>query len=70
MQISRSEVFLVDIVLASDSVTALRDSRDVVGHSALDTKPFAFSTVFIFVEQVWDKNRFGLHVFSTFGGML
>lgn len=51
-QISRTAAFLVNLTSADKNIDALEDVRDVAGASSLDPKPFAFSAVFIFTEQV------------------
>lgn len=56
-QISRSRMYLVGIVDSEKSMDALMDVRDVVGASSLDPKPFEFSNLFIFVEQVRSPPR-------------
>ena len=45
MQISRSEMYLIDLTDTTKNVDALEGSRDVVEGSSLDPKPFAFSGV-------------------------
>lgn len=45
------------IVDSEKSMDALMDVRDVVGASSLDPKPFEFSNLFIFVEQVRSPPR-------------
>lgn len=50
-QISRTELFLIDLTDVDNNVDALEDVRDVVDQSALEPKPFGFSAVFIFTEQ-------------------
>ncbi|CAM9472679.1 unnamed protein product, partial [Ascophyllum nodosum] len=51
IEISRSWLFLVDIVSTEENVDALEDTRDVVDQSTLDPEPFGFSSVFVFTEQ-------------------
>lgn len=51
MQISRSWLFLVDVVDTESSVDALKQTRDVVDQSTLDPEPFGYSGIFIFTEQ-------------------
>ena len=51
MQISRSWLFLVDIVDTDSNVDALKQTRDVIDQSTLDPAPFGFSSVFVFTEQ-------------------
>lgn len=51
IEISRSELFLVDLVDTTNNVDALHDTRDVADQSTLDPQPFGFSTVFLFTEQ-------------------
>lgn len=50
-QISRSELFLVDLVDTTSNIAALEDARDVADQSTLDPEPFSYSTVFLFTEQ-------------------
>lgn len=52
IQISRTEQFLIDLTDTDNNIDALEDTRDVVDQSTLDPKPFGFSGVFIFSEQV------------------
>lgn len=47
-------MYLIHLTNTDNNVDALEDSRDVVEASSLDQKPFAFSGVFIFTEQVSD----------------
>ena len=51
VQISRSLLFLVDMVDTEENVRALEDTRDVIDQSTLDPEPFGFSGVFVFTEQ-------------------
>ncbi|CAM9472608.1 unnamed protein product [Ascophyllum nodosum] len=51
IEISRSLLFLVDIVNTEENVDALEDTRDVIDQSTLDPEPFGFSSVFVFTEQ-------------------
>ena len=51
VQISRSLLFLVDMVDTEEKVRALEDTRDVIDQSTLDPEPFGFSGVFVFTEQ-------------------
>lgn len=51
-QISRTESYLIDLTDTTNNIDALEDARDVVEASTLDPEPFAFSSVFIFTEQV------------------
>lgn len=45
VQISRTELLLIDLTTSKKNVDALTGSRDVVDESALDPKPFAYSGV-------------------------
>lgn len=47
-------MYLIDMTSTDNGVKALRDSREVVGESTLDLPPLAFSSYFIFSEQVSD----------------
>lgn len=51
-QISRSTMFLVGLTDTQPYIDSLMDVRDVADQSELDPKPFGFSFVFIYVEQV------------------
>lgn len=51
-QMSRTRSYLVDQTSTENTIVALQDSRRVVGASSLDPQPFAFTTVFLYVEQV------------------
>ena len=51
-QISRTEVFLTGIFDTDTRVDSLLDARDVADKSNLQPKPFAFTTIFVFIEQV------------------
>lgn len=51
-QISRSQMYLIDLTSTDNGVKALRDSREVIAESTLDPEPLAFSQFFIFSEQV------------------
>lgn len=51
-QISRSGLYLNGITDAEKRVDSLLDARDVTDQSDLEPEPFAFSQVFIFIEQV------------------
>ncbi|CAM9472819.1 unnamed protein product [Ascophyllum nodosum] len=51
IEISRSLLFLVDMVDTEENVRALEDTRDVIDQSTLDPEPFGFSGVFVFTEQ-------------------
>lgn len=51
-QMSKSEMYLVDLTETEHKVDAILDARSVISRSSLEPAPFAFSTVFIFVEQV------------------
>lgn len=51
-QISRSNVFLIDLTDTQNNIDALQDARDVIDESTLDPEPFEYSPVFIFSEQV------------------
>lgn len=50
-QISRSQLYLIDLIETNDNVDALHDTRDVMDQSTLDPEPFGFSGVFVFTEQ-------------------
>ena len=45
VQVSRTDLYLVDLTDTTKNVDALEGSRDVVGESSLDPKPFAYSGV-------------------------
>lgn len=49
---SRTWLSLIDQTTTDKNVAALEDARDVTDESALEPKPFPFSAVFIFTEQV------------------
>lgn len=51
-QISRTQSFLLDHTTSANNVEAILNVRDVLRASTIEPKPFAFSTVFIFTEQV------------------
>ncbi|CAN0008284.1 unnamed protein product [Ectocarpus sp. 12 AP-2014] len=51
IKISRSEMYLVNLVDTDNNVDALRDTREVADQSTLDPQPFAYSAVFLFSEQ-------------------
>ncbi|CAM9506157.1 unnamed protein product [Ectocarpus sp. 12 AP-2014] len=51
IKISRSDMYLVNLVDTENNVDALRDTRDVADQSTLDPQPFAYSGVFVFSEQ-------------------
>ncbi|CAN0011050.1 unnamed protein product, partial [Ectocarpus sp. 12 AP-2014] len=51
IKISRSDMYLVNLVDTDNNVDALRDTRDVADQSTLDPQPFAYSGVFVFSEQ-------------------
>lgn len=51
MQISRSRIFLVDILDTDSNIDAIKQTRGVIDESTLDPKPFGFSKIFIFTEQ-------------------
>lgn len=51
-QISRSGVFLKGITDASKRVESMLDARRVTDKSELDPKPFAFTPIFVLIEQV------------------
>lgn len=52
MQMSKSEMYLVDLTETAYRVDAILDARSVLSRTSLSPAPFAFSSVFIFVEQV------------------
>lgn len=52
LQISRTQMYLIDLTSTDNGVKALKDSRVVVDGSTLDPQPFAFSPFFVFSEQV------------------
>lgn len=56
-QISRTEMYLINQMTTSNYVDALKDARHVVEESCLYPEPFAFSTIFIFSEQVKNLAR-------------
>ena len=60
-QISRTEVFLTGIIDTDARVDSLLDARDVANQSDLQPKPFAFTTIFIFVEQVYYSTSLYIH---------
>ncbi|CAM9418245.1 unnamed protein product [Ectocarpus sp. 8 AP-2014] len=49
--ISRTTMYLIDLISTENGISALKDSREVVGESTLDPQPLAFSAYFIFSEQ-------------------
>ncbi|CAM9198844.1 unnamed protein product, partial [Ectocarpus sp. 12 AP-2014] len=51
IKISRSEMYLINLVDTDNNVDALRDTREVADESTLDPQPFAFAGVFVFSEQ-------------------
>ncbi|CAM9359742.1 unnamed protein product, partial [Ectocarpus fasciculatus] len=51
IKISRSEMYLVNLVDTENNLDALRDTREVADQSTLDPQPFAYSEVFGFSEQ-------------------
>ncbi|CAM9925752.1 unnamed protein product [Choristocarpus tenellus] len=51
IEISRSNMFLLDLGSADKSVKAINSVRDVVDNTDLSPEPFAYSNVFIFTEQ-------------------
>ena len=51
VQISRSRLFLVDVVDIDSNVAAIEQTRDVIDESTLDPEPFGFSEMFIITEQ-------------------
>lgn len=51
-QMSKSEMYLVDLTETAYRVDAILDARSVLSRTSLAPEPFAFSSVFIFVEQV------------------
>lgn len=51
VQISRSWLFLVDIVDTDSNMDAIKQTRDVIDESTLDPDPFGFSYVFVYIEQ-------------------
>lgn len=57
-QISRTTMYLIDLTSTENGISALKDSREVVGESILDPQPLAFSAYFILSEQV--RHRFFL----------
>lgn len=51
-QISRTWLSLIDQTTTDKNIAALEDAREVTDDSGLEPKPFPFSAVFIFTEQV------------------
>ncbi|CBJ26527.1 conserved unknown protein [Ectocarpus siliculosus] len=51
IKISRSEMFLINLVDTDNNLDALLDTREVSDQSTLDPQPFAYSDVFGFTEQ-------------------
>ncbi|CBJ26534.1 conserved unknown protein [Ectocarpus siliculosus] len=51
IKISRSEMYLINLVDTDKNVDVLRDTREVADQSTLDPQPFAYSAVFLFSEQ-------------------
>ncbi|CAM9351148.1 unnamed protein product, partial [Laminaria digitata] len=49
--ISRSGLFLIDLVDTTSNVDALHDTRDVADLSTLQPEPFGFSSIFLWTEQ-------------------
>ncbi|CAM9122089.1 unnamed protein product, partial [Laminaria digitata] len=49
--ISRSKLYLIDLVDTASNIDALQDTREVVGQSTLDPQPFGYSEIFVFTEQ-------------------
>ncbi|CAM9359667.1 unnamed protein product, partial [Ectocarpus fasciculatus] len=71
IKISRSEMFLINLVDTDNNVDALLDTREVSDQSTLDPQPFAHSDVFGFTEQylvIYDEllTSFGLALFAVF----
>ncbi|CAM9391119.1 unnamed protein product [Ectocarpus sp. 12 AP-2014] len=51
IKISRSEMYLINLVDTDNKVDALEDTREVADQSTLDPQPFAYSDMFLFAEQ-------------------
>lgn len=52
VQMSKSDMFLVNLSSTADSVDSMRSARRVMGNTSLDPKPFSYSPAFVFFEQV------------------
>ena len=50
-KISRSKLYLIDLVGTKNNTNALKDARKVVEQSALEPEPFGYSEIFVFTEQ-------------------
>lgn len=57
-------MYLIDLTSTENGISALKDSREVVGESTLDPQPLAFSAYFIFSEQVRHRFSCGPHQIS------
>eukprot|EP00904_Undaria_pinnatifida_P008217 jgi/Undpi1/4525/HiC_scaffold_18.g07879.m1 len=51
IQISRSRLYLIDLVDTVSNIDALQDTREVVGESTLYPRPFGHAEIFVFTEQ-------------------
>ncbi|CAM9899558.1 unnamed protein product, partial [Ectocarpus sp. 12 AP-2014] len=51
IKISRSEMYLINLVDTDNKVDALEDTREVADQSTLDPQTFAYSDMFLFAEQ-------------------
>lgn len=50
-KISRSRLYLIDLVDTVSNIDALQDTREVVGESTLYPRPFGHAEIFVFTEQ-------------------
>lgn len=50
-KISRSKLYLIDLVDTASNIEALQDTQEVVGQSSLEIEPFGYSEIFVFTEQ-------------------